>query len=382
MGGFFLLGCLMALLGALLPVWLMYIHFDLGTAGNYFLAFNLGTFAAAVASRGLLARLRLRRLLVLACLLTGGSLLLLAATFAAAALIPPLILLGFAAGMLTTGLSWLMFDVMTAPRAAAILSLAGAFFGLGAAAFTLLIWATVHNLAVSGILLVTASLPLTLGVLYYRQRSLTEPALEAAPLQWRVKETRSPTAILLSLALFFQSGSEWAAGGWLALYWLRRLGVNLEAALSGLALYWVALTLGKLLGPRAPGCESPLRLATAGTGASVLGILFLLSTQAAGGAAMGSLLLGLGLGAVSSLTIGLIGERFPYYHPGFFNGVFSLSLTGGMLAPWLAGHLANHWIIEWALGVPALGCVMAYVLLLVVLLESRLARMAKTASSS
>jgi FHS family glucose/mannose:H+ symporter-like MFS transporter len=382
MGGFFLLGSLMALLGALLPVWLQYIHFDLGTAGDYFLAFNLGTFTAAMASRDLLARLRIRRLLVVACFLTGGSLLSLAATFSPGGLIVPLIALGFAAGMLTTGVSWLMFDVMTEPRAASTLSLAGAFFGLGAFAFTLLIWATVHNLAASGILVMAAILPLALGVLYVLQRSLTEPALGAAPLRMPASDTRSPTAILLSLALFFQSGSEWAAGGWIALYWMRQLGVNLESALAGLLLYWLALTLGKLLGPRVPGLQSPLRLATASTTACLLGALFLLATTARGGAVVGTLLFSSGLGALSSLTIGLIAQRFRYYHPGFFNGFFSLSLIGGMLSPWLVGHLADAWSIEWAIRVPALGCLAVYVLLAVVLLEARLARMARTASSS
>ena len=382
MGGFFLLGCLIALLGALLPVWVYYVHFDLATAGEYFLAFNLGIFAAAMVSRGILAKFGLRRLLVFACLLTGATMVILAAVLSPVALILPLMCLGFATGMLTTGLSWLMFDAMTAPMAATILSLAGVFFGFGAVCITLLIWATVHTLTPPEILDFTALLPVVLGLLYFRQRSLTSPALQAAPLRLSMRETRSPVAVLLSLALFFQSGNEWAIGGWLAIYWVRKLGVRLETALLGLALYWMTLTLGKLLSPRLPWPSGRFRLLTCSTGAALFGCLLLLATAGVGGAVAGVLFLAAGLGATYPLIVGMIGERFPYYHPGFFNGLFSLALIGGMLVPWSIGQMADAWVIEWAIRVPALGALMVYLLLSVILLELRVAKMSNTAASS
>jgi len=382
MGGFFLLGSLMALLGAFLPVWTYTIQFDLATAGDYFVAFNLGLFAAAVSARQNLGRLGLRRLLVAACLGTGLTLLLLSAILSPAGLIFPLIVLGFAAGTLTTGVSWLLFDAMTAPLTFVILSLAGVFFGCGAVSFTLLIWASVHNLTAQRTLVLASVLPLLLGLRYLRQRSLAEPALQTAPLGPSPGTSRSSPAVLLSLALFFQSGSEWTVGGWLAFYWIRRLGVNLEAALGGLALYWTALTLGKLLGSRALSLAAPFRVLSAGTGAALFGCVLLLSAAGPGGAAVGTLLVGAGLGLVYPVGLGILGRRFPYYHPGFFNGLFSLSLIGGMLVPWTVGHLANAWVIQAAIWVPALGAVMVYVLLSFLLLEARVSRMVNTVSSN
>jgi len=378
MGGFFLLGALMALLGASLPVWMNYFHFDMATAGNYFLAFNLGIFAAAMVSRGMLGKLGLRGILVMACGLTAASLLAVAGIFSALWILAPLLVLGFATGMLTSGVSWLMFDALTAPMASTILSLAVAFFGCGAVSYTLLLW--FHARPTS--LQVAAFLPVLLAVLYWRQRALGEPALQAMPLRLAPGTTRSPVAVLLTLALFFESGSEWAAGGWIAMYWIRRLGVNREWALFGLVLYWTALTLGKLLGPRAPGPGRPFRLATAGTGLALFGCVVLMSAVGKGGAAVGTICLGAGLGALYPLIIGIVGERFPYYHPGFYNGFFSLSLIGGMLAPWSVGLLAHSWGIEWAVWVPALGVAMVYLLLAILLLEARLSKVASTASSS
>ncbi len=370
MGGFFLLGALMALLGASLPVWMNYFHFDMATAGNYFLAFNLGIFAAAMVSRRMLGKLGLRGILVMACGLTAASLLTVTGIFSPLWLLLPLLVLGFATGMLTSGVSWLMFDALTAPMASTILSLAVAFFGCGAVSYTLLLW--FH--ARPTILRVAAVLPVLLAVLYWRQGALGEPALQAMPLRLAPGTTRSPVAVLLTLALFFESGSEWAAGGWIAMYWIRKLGVNREWALFGLVLYWTALTLGKLLGPRAPGLGRPIRLASAGTGLALFGCVVLLEAAGKGGAAVGTICLGGGLGALYPLIIGIVGEKFPYYHPGFYNGFFSLSLIGGMLAPWSVGLLAHLWGIEWAVWVPAWGVAIVYLLLAILLLEARLSR--------
>jgi MFS family permease len=97
---------------------------------------------------------------------------------------------------------------------------------------------------------------------------------------------------------------------------------------------------------------------------------------------VGAICLGAGLGALYPVTLGMIGERFRNYHPGFFNGLLSLSLMGGMLAPWSVGLLAHSWGIEWAVWVPALGIGMVYLLLAVLVLEERLSRIADTASST
>ena len=382
MAGFFLLGCLVALLGALLPVWAYYVPFDLATAGNYFLALNQGIFAAAVLARDLLNRLGLRLLLVFTCLLAAVTILVLALVTSPQFLIFPFVFLGFATGLLTTGVSWLTFDVLSAPMASAILSLAGVFFGAGAVGFVLLIWATVHMLSAPKILAVTTLPPLALGVLYLRQRSLAQPALQTSPGPLSVRATGTPQSLLLTLALFFQFGSEWTCGGWLAVYWIRRLGVRVETALLGLALYWIALTLAKVALPRLPGWATPFRQLTASTAAALFGCLLLFSTTGVGGAVVGVLFLAAGLGSANPLILGMIGERFPQYHPGFFNGLLSLALIGGMLAPWSIGHLANDSVIQWVLAAPAVGVVMVYLLLSLVLLEARVARMSNTASSS
>ncbi|MBI3667694.1 MAG: MFS transporter, partial [Acidobacteria bacterium] len=347
-----------------------YIHFDLATAGNFFLALNLGIFAATMVSRRLLSRLRSRRLLAGSCLLIGIGQLLLAAIQSPTLMLFPLILVGFAVGLLVPGVSLLVSDTMTAPCAVTVLSLAGLFFAAGSVSFTLLIWAAVHLLTAATMLILAAVFPLALAVSYFHWRM--PPGAEPAPSHASLWEGLSPTGLLLCLALVVQSGSESAVGGWLALYWVHRLGVSLETALFALALYWAALALSKLLAPRLLWTGRLWRQLAVGTAASLFGCLLLLSTAGTGGGMVGALILGAGLGAVFPFTIRMIGQRLPYYHRGFLNDYFLLWLMGGLVAPWSIGHFAEAWGIEWALRTPAMAAILVFVLHFGLLLESRL----------
>jgi hypothetical protein len=64
--------------------------------------------------------------------------------------------------------------------------------------------------------------------------------------------------------------------------------------------------------------------------------------------------------------------RFPYYHPAFFNGIFSFGLLGGLLAPATAGYLAEAFGIRAVVGLPFVGTAMVSLLILVIWLEARI----------
>ena len=48
---------------------------------------------------------------------------------------------------------------------------------------------------------------------------------------------------------------------------------------------------------------------------------------------VGLLLTGAGFSAIYPLAAERIAGRFSYYHPGYFNGIFTFALMGGVLAP-------------------------------------------------
>jgi hypothetical protein len=58
------------------------------------------------------------------------------------------------------------------------------------------------------------------------------------------------------------------------------------------------------------------------------------------GVVVGLLLAGVGFSAIYPLVAERIASRFSYYHPGYFNGIFTFALTGGILAPFVLGHVA------------------------------------------
>jgi fucose permease len=58
------------------------------------------------------------------------------------------------------------------------------------------------------------------------------------------------------------------------------------------------------------------------------------------GVVVGLLLTGVGFSAIYPLAAERIASRFSYYHPGYFNGIFTFALMGGILAPFVLGHVA------------------------------------------
>jgi fucose permease len=90
------------------------------------------------------------------------------------------------------------------------------------------------------------------------------------------------------------------------------------------------------------------------------------------GAVTGILLVGFGFAVIYPLVVEKIGARFPSYHPGFFNGIFSFALTGGMLAPWLLAYVANEVGVRGIMVLPMLGTITVFVLLLLIWMEAKL----------
>jgi fucose permease len=87
---------------------------------------------------------------------------------------------------------------------------------------------------------------------------------------------------------------------------------------------------------------------------------------------VGILCTGAGFAAIFPLTAENIGRRFPYYHPMIYSGIFSFAFTGGMLAPWSLGFMAQWWGIGAMIVVPILGTCMVFLLLVLIVIEGRL----------
>ena len=99
-----------------------------------------------------------------------------------------------------------------------------------------------------------------------------------------------------------------------------------------LALPGAALLLGRITTQAILHRVKHGRLLAGSVLSAMFGCTILVFTNNAFGASAGVLMVGLGFASIYPLVVEKIGARFPYYHPGLFNGIFSIGLTGGGLS--------------------------------------------------
>jgi len=373
LAGFLLSGFLLALLGAILPAWGYHRDPpDFTAVGHYFLSLALGVAAAAAVARRFLARRGLRALLVSACILAAVAIGWLAWVSPPAPMwqrASGLVVLGVAAGLLNVGLFQAMSRGYQADAAGTV-NKGGIWYGLGCLTATVLA-AVAFYTNTAGVLLVMAVVPAVFAGIYLRGVDTAAPPLPEPTLRKAVRDFRSPAAVLFALLLFFQFGNEWSIAGWLPILLIRRVGMPPGGALLVLALYWLCLMTGRL------GAVSILprvrhgRVLALSVFAAFLGCLLLYFTDNTFGAAMGAFFVGGGFASIYPLVAESIGRRFPYYHPGFFNGIFSIALLGGLVAPATLGYAAEAWGVGVVVAIPLIGSCTVVALVLLIWLESK-----------
>lgn len=377
LGGFFLSGVIFSFLGAILPAWGFHLHSDYATVGLYFLFLTFGIYAGSQLCHLLIARIGLRPLLAVASGVASAGFLVLA--WLSAGPQPPslrmftLFVIG-AAGATANSAVFHAIAPLYHHNPASTITLSGALFGLGCLSTALLTAGTFYFYTVPSMLILLAVIPFyfTLGF------ALGEP-LSYTPHQFpsfrnALEDFRSPGAILFTLLLFFQFGNEWAIAGWLPLFLIQNLGLSPDTGLFVLALYWLALLAGRFVAQAMLPALRQARVLMGSVVAALLGCVLLSFTEKMGGAIAGVILIGGGFASIYPLTVQSIEHRFPYYHPGFFGGIFTLGLLGGLLAPGTMGFVAEQWGIGKVMLLPALGSIMVCLLVLLIWLETRLTR--------
>lgn len=374
LAGLGLSGLLAALLGAILPAWGYHLKFEFETVGHYFLSITVGVLLSVAVGRRLFRSHGIAFVLILASSLACGALVFLAFSSPPSPAIQRMVglmLVGLSMGLLNTA----VFQAISAiyqQDPAATLNLGGVVFGLGCVLITLLVAGTFNAYSVTVILILAAIAPALFAILYAKTTFPPAAMSEPLPIRAALRDFRSRGAVLLALLLFFQFGNEWAIAGWLTVFLVHRLGVSPEGALEMLAVYWLALLLGRIGAIVVLRRVSHGRVLFASSAAALFGCLILLSTNNKFGATSGILLVGAGFATIYPLVAEKIGHRFTYYHPGLFNGIFSIAMVGAMLPPWLMGYAAGAWGVGVVMAAPLAGTFMVFILTLLIWLESKL----------
>ena len=374
LAGFLLSGFLLALLGAILPAW--GYHRDpeqFAAVGNFFLSLAIGIVAATQLARPILRTRGLSFLLVSGCALCCLSLCYLA-------LIPPqvspwmralgMLALGVGAGLLNMALFHAISQSYQSDAAGTV-NRGGIWYGLGCLFATLLVWGTFYAYTVPSILIFMAVVPGLFAVIYSRSSFPTARESAHPTIEQSLRDFKSFGAVLFALLLFFQFGNEWSIAGWLPLFLIRRVGLSPRDSLLILALYWFFLMTGRLIAVAILPRVRHTRLLMGSVLIAIFGCVMLFFTDNAFGAGMAVFFLGAGYASIYPLVAEAIGRRFPYYHPGFFNGIFSFALVGGLIAPATLGYAASRWGVGVVIGIPLIGMILVMVLLVVIWLESK-----------
>jgi FHS family glucose/mannose:H+ symporter-like MFS transporter len=374
LSGLVISGLLFGFLGAILPAWGYHLSSDFSTVGNYFLSMSAGVILSTEAAGRLLLRRGIGFLLVTACALACAALVYLAILpFTAPVLwrMGGVLAIGFATGLLNTAVFHSISPAYDRDPAATV-NVGGISFGMGCLVVTLLVAGTFYAYTVTSILVLIAVIP-GFFTIWYARSSFAAPVIVNPPsLAQLFRDLRSPGAVLFALLLFFQFGNEWSIAGWLPIFLIRRLGISPKSSLLMLAVYWLALLVGRLAAVALLPRIRHSRFLLASAGAAVFGCLILLATDNPFGAVIGTLLVGCGFATIYPLIAERIGREFPHFQPGFFNGIFSIALTGGMLAPWMLGHLADVWGVGVVMALPLAGTCMVFVLVLLIWLEAKI----------
>ncbi len=374
LGGFFLSGVLFSFLGAVLPAWGYHLHSEYGTVGLYFLFLTFGIYAGSQICHWLVGRVGLQRLL------TASSAVACAGFLGLAALSGPqppsgrmfvLFVIGAAGAVLNTSVFHAIAPLYRHDPSATI-NISGGLFGLGCLATALITAGAFGFYTVPSMLMLLAVVPFYFALGFGLGGPIPFTPHEFPKMKKALEDFKSPGAILFTLLLFFQFGNEWAIAGWLPLFLIQQLGMSPTNGLLLLALYWLGLLAGRIVVQALLPRVSQTRMLMGCVLAALFGCVLLSLTEKMGGAVAAIVLIGGGFASIYPLTVQKIESRFPYYHPGFFGGIFTLGLLGALLAPALLGWVAAQWGVGKVMLVPALGAIMVCVLVLLIWLEARL----------
>jgi fucose permease len=341
---FLISGFLLALPGGLLPLWGYHVHPEFGTAGNYFLALGGGMGVAMWIARMLVRRFRPDRILAAGCFLAAVAM----AMLSVAA--PPstvwyeglcVLVTGAAAGVINGAIFESVGDAWEDNPAGVTLS-GGIYFGTGSIAAALLMAQSVMAIGyatATRVLAIGAAIPAAAAIAYLRTR--IEATKARAEDEASVRDRHTVLATLFGFLLFFQFANEWSIAGWLAIYLIDRLGMSPAAAVTMLAFYWIALTVGRMVTALLMQFIPHGRLLGISAFCALFGGTAMTFSDARGGVIAGILLMGAGFSAIGPLASERIAPRLSGYHPDYFAGLFMFAMSGGTLAAFGLGHLAG-----------------------------------------
>ena len=361
--GMFVVGIVMALLGAILPALADHLQFSTADIGTLFLVMN-GAMLASVSVLGLaIDRFGMKPPMALGPLFVAAALVIVARAGAFANLLPAVILLGIGGGAVNSATNTLVADLHEDPRRkSAALNVLGVFFGFGALFLPFLIGTLLAWFSVGSLVLGVAALCSLAGI-YAAVLPFPAPKQgHALPIADMPRFLRSPLVLSLAYLLFFESGVEFTLGGFISVFVKQEFALSLAAIAWILAGYWASIMIARALLGRIALHGSPHRIVTWCALGACAGAILAALAPSAGVAAFAVTLTGLSLAGVFPTVLGIAGARFESHSGTVFGILFTVGLSGGMTLPWLAGHIGAALGLRWVMAMVAVAFAVIFTL--------------------
>lgn len=334
---FFALGVINASFGPALPELAQHTASDLAQIGGLFTAYFVGALLSQVLAGPLVDRLGQRPVLVAGMAVTACGVLATAFAPALPLLLACAALTGFGFGATGVAVNVLVSATFATRRAAA-LNLVNVFFGLGSFVGPALAGATLRfgdtalpPLGLGALLMGAVIVPLA-GM---RLGKPTATAVASGPSIYR-----SPPLWAVGALFVLSVGCESGMGAWTSTYAARTVALDAATAAFVTSAYWLALTLGRVIGaaigtrlPAATLLRACLIGAALGAGMLLATVGNLLLTLAA------IALIGLCFGPIFPTAFAQISTRYQRAAGAAAGVVIPMGSVGGAIIPLLQGNL-------------------------------------------
>ncbi|MBZ0185144.1 MAG: MFS transporter [Candidatus Obscuribacterales bacterium] len=159
-----------------------------------------------------------------------------------------------------------------------------------------------------------------------------------------------------ALVLFFYVGIESGFTAWLFTYLDTASHLSHSLASLGVSLFWIGLTVGRLLGGRLLSRFDNSIVTSAAMLLSFLGTMMLIIfPQPNHFCLLFVLLIGLGFGPIFPTVVALANMAFKSSAALVSTVVITIGFVGGVIFPWLAGHVFSLFGLQWGMSLMLIG---------------------------
>jgi fucose permease len=254
--------------------------------------------------------------------------------------------LGFGFGASTLSVNVMSAELAPERRASAV-NLVNMFYGLGAIAGPLAVGGLIERsgrslpaLWIGGSCLAIAAVA-THRALPARLPHLTADAGDATPA--RAASLRDPLLLACGILLLIYVGSEMAAGVWASVYLQKSAGMDAVRAAAATALFWAALTTGRIIAAAVGMRVTAEHLLTAAVWIACAGAALLwIAHGSATPSVIALTILGLGFGPIYPTGVAVLASQFPQAAGKATSRMGILAAIGGALLPWVHGLVLAH----------------------------------------